>query len=75
MIDRIFDDVSMMDFDKAAYIIQKGYEDAMAQMETIKSRISRRSDPAELARRRAAFRADLPPLLFDHFESEGLTPD
>lgn len=73
MIDRIFDDVSMLDFSRAEYIIQKGYEDTMMQMDSIKSKITRRVDPADLARRRAAFADKLPPLVFDGYNVGGLS--
>lgn len=73
MIDRIFDDVSMLDFSRVEYIISKGYEDTMEQMDSIKRKITRRSDPEELARRREAFNRRMPPLVFDNYHISGLS--
>ncbi len=75
LIGRVFDKISMLDFDKAEEIIQAGYEDAMAQMDTIRARIGRRTVPEELAQRREAFRNKMPPLVFDRYDISGLTND
>ena len=72
MIRRVFDDVTTLDFSKAAYVIQQGYDDAMAAMDRIKAKVSRRVDPQELARRREEYRSQLPPLIFDHYNIGGL---
>lgn len=74
MIDRIFDDVSMLDFSRVNYIIQCGYDDTMLKMDSIKSRITRRVDPVELEARRIQFKDSLPPLRFGSYEIEGLNP-
>ena len=60
-----FEDVSTLDFSKVDYIINRGYSDAIDAMPKIKERIGRRVDADSLAARRAAYRASLPPLLFD----------
>lgn len=72
MIERVFDDVSTMDFAKAAYVIAKGYEDAMAMMPAILERISRRVDPAEMAQKREEYKNSLPPLMIDQVNISGL---
>lgn len=75
VIDRIFDDVSMLDFSKAAQIMQSGYDDTIAKMEEIQSKISRRVDTVALAQRRAAFRESMPQLVFGNYHIEGLNPN
>ena len=67
-------DVGMLDYGKAAEAIQRGYDDAMAQMDEIRRRIDRRVSRAEMARRRATFAARQPQLVFDNVQIEGLTP-
>ncbi len=72
MIDRVFDDVSMLDFGKASYIIEQGYQDAMQAMPEILERIGRRVDPEELALKRLTYRSMMPNLVFDRYEVTGL---
>lgn len=56
--------VNILDFEKVKETAEQGYADAMAQMEKIKARISRRTDPVELYNRRLHFRKDTPVLTF-----------
>lgn len=72
LIEHAFDDVSSIDFAKADYIINKGYSDAIDAMPLIKERISRRVSAEELAGRRGAYRATLPPLEFGSYSITGL---
>lgn len=73
MIERPFTgDVSMFDFDRAKYIIECGYRDAMEQMPALLEAIDRREDSTSLAARREAFRARCPELKFDQFAITGL---
>ncbi len=72
MIDRVFPDVTTLDFSKAAQIIQAGYDDAIAKMPLIKERITRRTDPQELSARRMRFKAARPPIVFGDCRIEGL---
>lgn len=62
----------MLDFDRADAIIQAGYEDAMALMPGIRQRVRDFRPPEEVQRRREAFRAGCPPLIFDDYDIEGL---
>jgi NTE family protein len=75
LIDRVFEDVSVIDFSRARYIIETGYTDAMAQMDSIKTLIARRQDPDRLHDRRLKFRNTLPELVFDDYRVDGLHPD
>lgn len=73
MIERPFtNDVSMFDFQKADYIIECGYKDAMAAMPQIKERITRRISEQEMAEKRKAFRNRCPQLLFDEYNIDGM---
>ena len=72
MIERVFEDVGMLDFAQARYIIEKGYEDAMARMDSIKARIPRRVGSDELHNRRLVYRSGLPELVFDDYRIQGL---
>lgn len=72
LIDHTFDDVTTLDFRKAAYVIDRGYQDAMAKMPQILERVVRRADTTELDLRRAAYRMSLPKLVFDKYEISGM---
>ena len=72
LIDHTFDDVTTLDFSKAAYVIDRGYQDAMAKMPQILERVVRRVDTTELDLRRAAYRMSLPKLVFDKYEISGM---
>lgn len=56
--------VGILDFEKVQETAEQGYADAMAQMEEIKERITRRTDPVELYNQRLHFRKDAPVLTF-----------
>lgn len=76
MIERSFTgDVSMFDFDRAEYIIECGYRDAMEQMPELLKAIERRVDSTTLAARREAFRARCPQMIFDQLTISGLNHD
>lgn len=72
LIDHTFDDVTTLDFSKAAYVIDRGYQDAMAKMPQILERVVRRADTTELDLRRAAYRMSLPKQVFDKYEISGM---
>ncbi len=73
LIDRAVD-AGMLDFGKAAQIIRQGYEDTMERMPEILALVGgRRTAPEEVAARRAAYRAALPPLRIGEVEVEGVT--
>ncbi len=72
MIERIFKDYGILDFDKAQEIIDRGYADAMAAMPQIKEKITRRASADSLAVRRLHFKSQLPELVYDNLEIEGL---
>lgn len=61
----------LFDFDAAQQLVDSGYAAAMRKIDDIKLNVNRRSDPAELAAKRAAFKAKQPPLIYDNIEIEG----
>jgi NTE family protein len=75
LVERVFDDVGLLDFSRAQYVIDAGYADAMAQMDSIKALVTRRQNSAQLHNRRLAFRSRLPELIFDDYRVEGLNAD
>ncbi|MCL2501898.1 MAG: patatin-like phospholipase family protein [Bacteroidales bacterium] len=71
LIDADYTMYGFMDFHKADEIIAEGYEAALAHMEELKQRISRRTAPEELSHKRAAFRAGYLPLIFKDVHVDG----
>ena len=67
-------DTGMLDFDRAEETMDAGYLDALAQIPEILRRVDRRTSPAEIEARREAFRRRCPPLLFDNYLIEGVSP-
>lgn len=71
-IKRRFKEVGVLDYDKASYIMARGYEDAMRQMPLIKERIKRRVSDDEIEAKRKAFQDKIKPLIFESIEIEGI---
>lgn len=71
-IKRRFPDVGTLDYNRAGYIIARGYEDAMRQMPIIKERIKRRVSDSEIAEKREGFKRKIKPLIFESIDIEGL---
>lgn len=67
-------DAGMLDFDRGVEIMQSGYDDAMAMMDSILMTIPERRSPEEVRRRREEFRRTLPPLEVGECVIEGLKP-
>jgi NTE family protein len=63
--------VGLFDFERAQAVIDSGYVATMREIENIKNSVTRRSNPEELAKRRAAFKAKQPKIVFDNIEIEG----
>ncbi len=72
-IARLMPDIGVLDYSKAAIVMQYGYDDAMAQMEQIKQKIHSRTTKKELDKKRADFIDRIPELAFDSVRIEGLT--
>lgn len=72
MLRRVFNDIGTLDYNKAPYIIDMGYKDAIAMMPSIKEKIKRRVSPEELYQRRLEFKAKIKPLVFEDIEIYGM---
>lgn len=66
-------DIGTLDYNKAYIVMQRGYEDAMAQMPLIKERITRYVSQEEIKAKRDKFIAKTPRLIFDHIDIQGLS--
>ncbi len=64
--------IGLMDFPKITSIIEAGNQTIYPMLDSIKSRIKRRVDHEEVARRREAFNANKPALLFQNIQVEGI---
>ena len=65
--------VGILDFQKLDLIVEAGTKTTYAMIDSIRRRISRRVDNDELARRREAFHARKPALLFQNIQVEGIS--
>ncbi len=68
-----FQDVSLLDFDRAEELMEIGYKRTMQLMDSIKKRVPRELSKEELARRRKEYRENLPPLEFRNIYITGVT--
>lgn len=70
---RLLKDIGILDYGKAAIIMQRGYDDAMHKMPEIKRKITRRVTKAEVEAKRERFVSLIPELVFDSIAIDGLT--
>ncbi|MDY3068590.1 MAG: patatin-like phospholipase family protein [Parabacteroides sp.] len=68
-----FQDVSLLDFDRAEELMEIGYKRTMQLMDSIKRRVPRELPKEDLARRRKEYRENLPPLEFRNIYITGVT--
>lgn len=66
-----FTDVGLMDFHKIDKILKVGYDRAISMMDSIKSRIPRRTINGELELRRSIYKKNLPELIFKNIYVNG----
>ncbi len=64
--------ISLMDFERLDEIVKTGYESTMAQIENIKSRVSRRTDLDHLNQKREEYRSESPVLRFNNIQVSGV---
>jgi NTE family protein len=65
-------EVGIMDFAKFDFVLAEGKKTALAMIDSIKKRVTRSLNPEELMRRREAFQARKPALLFQNIQVEGV---
>lgn len=58
-------------FESAQAVIDSGYKATMRSMDSIRFSVKRRSDPAQLAAKRAIYKGKLPHIVFDNIQIEG----
>lgn len=68
-----FEDVSLLDFDRAQELMNIGYKRTMQLMDSIKARVPREVSREELARRRKEYKESLPPLVFKNIYVNGVS--
>ena len=59
-----YDNVNLMDFNRFDELHDIGYKRTLEMMDSIKSRIHRRVNPAQIEARRLAYKSNLPELRF-----------
>jgi len=69
-----YTDVSLLDFEKAKYLIQRGYDSTIAHIDEIKAKINRTTDIDSVNARRYAFRQKKPQLIFKNIIINGVKP-
>jgi NTE family protein len=72
LIETLFNDVSLLDFDKIDFIEQAGYNKAQSLMDSIKTRIRRRVSLNEIQKKREVFNRKKPELQFQNVQVEGV---
>ena len=65
--------VGMVDFEHGLEVIDLGYEDTVAKMDSIKRTIKRRCSPEFYEQRRAEFKSKVKPFIFEKYEISGVT--
>ncbi|MBI3510991.1 MAG: patatin-like phospholipase family protein [Bacteroidetes bacterium] len=63
--------IGLFNFDDPQRVIDSGYAATMRKIDEIKFNVEKRSDPKDLAARRAAFKAKEPHIIFDQINIEG----
>ena len=71
LIETRCENVGLLEFSKINYLVQKGYDETMAEMDEIKNRISRRETTAELTAKRQQFKQQMPKQIFKNIEVTG----
>ncbi|MGD9931460.1 MAG: patatin-like phospholipase family protein [Mangrovibacterium sp.] len=74
LLETSFNNINLLDFNKIDIIQQAGYDKTQSVIDSIKSRIERRVPLHEVQKKREAFNAQKPELLFQNFQVEGV-PD
>lgn len=72
LLETKFDNVDLLDFNKIDFIVEKGEETALQNLDSIKSRIVRRVPQELVQEKRAEFNAKKPELFFQNIQVEGV---
>ena len=71
MIETRLSDVSLLDFNKLPMLVEEGYKNTLAKMDSIKARVQRRVSAEELQAKRTAFTSRLSELRFKNVKVSG----
>lgn len=74
VVARVMPQIAVLDYSKAAEVMQFGYDDTMERIEEIKQKIKGRVTQEEVDRKRQDFLSKVPEFIFDSVEIIGLTP-
>jgi NTE family protein len=69
-----YNDVSLMDFDRIDELSKIGYDRTIQMMDTIKSKIFRRTNSDNVRLRRLVYKSEFPELYFHNIYVEGVNP-
>jgi NTE family protein len=73
LLETKFEDVGLLDFNKADLIIEKGQETAMNALDSIKHLVNRRVSKEEIDKKRSNFNVRKPALYFQNIQVEGVS--
>ncbi|MGQ8335101.1 patatin-like phospholipase family protein [Sunxiuqinia sp. A32] len=73
LLETKFTNVNLLDFNKIEQIENAGKQTALAQIDSIKSRIPREVSQNEVSKRREMFKLEKPDMLFQNVQVEGVT--
>lgn len=74
LIEPYTDDIDLFDFNNVDRIIQRGFDEAMKDMDRVRINVQRRVSPKELQSKREAFRNKFPQVIVDKVFIEGVSP-
>lgn len=75
LLDMNIKDVKLLDFHKIDKVVQIGYEETLALIDSVRKRVHRHQSRADLANRRMAFNSRKPALVFSDVKVNGVTPN
>lgn len=70
-----YDKINLLDFDRLTELHDIGYNRTISLMDSIKSRVTRRVSPEEIAQKRKKYKESLPPLQFRNIYISGVNPE
>lgn len=73
LLDMNIRDVKLLDFHKIDKVVQTGYEETLALIDSVRKRVHRHQSLAVLASKRIAFNKKKPPLIFSNVVVNGVT--
>ncbi len=75
IIQTLFDDSYLFDFEQLKFVVDSGYRNALAHMDEIKQHIHRSVSVQQVDQKRESFTASMPPLKLSNFKYDGLNTE